>query len=478
MKITFRNLAAIKEAEIDLRKLTIIIGPNNSNKTYLAYSVYGVLRDARNLVGLAPRLPLTRARKGRYIVQLTPSFFDLVHRGVERLGPVFAKKGGRFFQDGSGKLFSETTIGVSVEKSEIEAALDAVVDGFWLSHLREEPLAVSREGAKLIIQDEIDPVPFGLRERRRGKPYISTAFLWDLAHSLAPQPTVFPAERDSLLLTYKLLHKRRYDLLREQARLINKGETAEVEALGELVALAYPRPIEDFLDMLVEIELQREPEGDPRSPSPFAELADLLEEAIHGNARLRFFPKAAGKDLKLTVKGDLSIDLHNASSSVRQLAPLVLFLRHSANRRSPGLLIIDEPELNLHPESQAKLLEILAIYTTLGGRALLTTHSPYLMAHLQNLISGQIDSPETLRAQASSLYLKDARAFLSPENVSAYEVKDETLRSLRDPEFGFTWDTLSDVSGEIQRKYFEIRNMAASSTDEQESEPAFIGDRR
>lgn len=42
MKIKLWNLGSIKEAEVDLRPLTVIIGPNNSNKTYIAYSIYGL----------------------------------------------------------------------------------------------------------------------------------------------------------------------------------------------------------------------------------------------------------------------------------------------------------------------------------------------------------------------------------------------------------------------------------------------------
>jgi predicted ATPase len=46
MKIKFWNLGSIKEAELDLRPLTVIIGPNNSNKTYIAYSIYGLWKNS------------------------------------------------------------------------------------------------------------------------------------------------------------------------------------------------------------------------------------------------------------------------------------------------------------------------------------------------------------------------------------------------------------------------------------------------
>lgn len=64
----------------------------------------------------------------------------------------------------------------------------------------------------------------------------------------------------------------------------------------------------------------------------------------------------------------LKIDLYNASSSIKQIAPLLLYLRY---RAAPNqTLIIDEPEMNLHPEGQAKLLEALGMLVNLGVRVL------------------------------------------------------------------------------------------------------------
>ncbi len=39
MKTTVRNLGVISEAEIELKPLTIFVGPNNTGKTWLAYTL-------------------------------------------------------------------------------------------------------------------------------------------------------------------------------------------------------------------------------------------------------------------------------------------------------------------------------------------------------------------------------------------------------------------------------------------------------
>ena len=42
MKVRVRNLAKIREAEIEVKPLTIFVGKNGTNKSYMAHVVYGV----------------------------------------------------------------------------------------------------------------------------------------------------------------------------------------------------------------------------------------------------------------------------------------------------------------------------------------------------------------------------------------------------------------------------------------------------
>jgi type II secretory pathway component HofQ len=41
--------------------------------------------------------------------------------------------------------------------------------------------------------------------------------------------------------------------------------------------------------------------------------------------------------------------------------------------------------------------------------------------------------------------------------VSAYEARGGTLHDLKDKDFGIRWDTLSDVSTDLQQRFFAIR---------------------
>lgn len=438
MKIDFQNLGTIKKTTLDLRPLTVIVGPNNTNKTYLAYCVHG-------LFGLLPSFGgagQSEANPARFLLK----FAEIVTNTQELLNAVTGEFTGQlaeYFQDTYGKLFAETKLGIRIDDKEVLAAL------------RNMGLSL---GAKQDVS---------MQGPSRWHKEMALQFLCaDTIAAISTAALTLPAERNALVITYKMLSARRYRVLRDRERslFLQKGQkstkaaleaqTRELALLREQGDLRYPRPIEDFLDFLTDVELNAARSLNDNK-GPFGKLAVAIETHIQGGHRTGYVRTAlGGSELALTVNDQLRLDLYNASSSIKQLAPLLLYLRYRAAPRQT--LIIDEPEMNLHPEAQAKLLEALGMLANLGVHVLLTTHSPYFMAHLNNLIASDPKSPARKKRQAQHLYMGDPAAFLSPSDVSAYEMRPEGLVSLADPEYGIRWDTLSDVSSELQRRYFAI----------------------
>lgn len=436
MKFTFHNLGTIKRTTLDLRPLTVVIGPNNTNKTYLAYCVHGLMAT----MGIPPRFDLLGHRNdGEWDVSVAISELVSSMQTPGRFDG-FALTLREFFQDTYGGMFKATKLELSVDEYDVRSALAAAASKRFelgTSSVTVHSVKRNKKAALQVLRDAVAP-------------------------SLAREPLTLPAERNALVIAYKVLSARRYRILRDSDRHWRFNFTPEyIEAdtrqralLREQGDIRYPAPIEEFLDFLTDVELAA---GSPKNApsSPFGQLASRIEASIQAGHRTGYEATAlGGRELALTVSDSLRLDLYNASSSIKQLAPLLLYLRY---RAAPGqLLIIDEPEMNLHPEGQAKLLEALAMLTNLGVHVLLTTHSPYIMAHLNNLIAADASSQPRRKAQAKHLYMADAAAFLAPDAVSAYEMRADGLTSLADPEYGIRWDTLSDVSAELQRRYFAI----------------------
>lgn len=60
----------------------------------------------------------------------------------------------------------------------------------------------------------------------------------------------------------------------------------------------------------------------------------------------------------------------------------------------PGdLLMVDEPELNLHPENQRRVARLFACLVNLGIKVFITTHSDYIIKELNTLIMLNHDQP-------------------------------------------------------------------------------------
>lgn len=473
MKITFSNLGKIKKTTLDLRPLTVIIGPNNSNKTYIAYSVYGIWQSVLNSLN-APIIDITpiidfdciKWTKNILSVDITPKLLGEITASYNQKIIRFRENLGYFFQDSSNKLFTKTKFDIEISKKDIQSALAKFTNTKY--ELSESHFKFRVE--KNVIQGELLKAPDNPKDVSAIEVEFILTITWKITNILFNNPLIFPAERNALVLTYKLLVLGLLNSFRNQrmkwvlpSKIINNWYSADtLGATAPLISTNYPKPIEDFLNFLYTIEFQKD-----KTSKTFHSLADKIEKNIQSKNKTEFgLTLVGGKEIKINVKKGLDIDLYNASSSIKQLAPLLLYLRYRAKEND--LLIIDEPEMNLHPESQAKLLEVLGMLVNAGVNVLLTTHSPYFMSHLNNLISGDTENEKNLEAQAKSLYLKDKRAFLKPEDVSAYEMKNDKLKNLKHKDYGIRWDTLSDVSADIQQKFFEIYEKGDNSRNGEE----------
>ena len=455
MNIRFHNLGKIKETELDLKPMTVIIGPNNSNKTYIAYSVYGLWQTLAGVpYGNGDVIQFRSSPDGLLTTKIDAireNFTTYINKNVSD----FVEELEIFFQDSSRALFANTKFDVSISSEEFSSALN-VLQGATINLRGGEKLHIDLEKDVLVVSatQETATTSEELQINNISPLQLSFMLRTSILGELFAHPYLLPAERNAFVITYKVLANRRLKLMLDaQRRLFSSREASkrQLDLLKEAGEVRYPQPIEDFLELLFEIET----ETNSSSQNGMGKLAANIENSIQNGNKINFRATAlGGQEIMVDVGNGLNIDLYNASSSIKQLAPLLLYLRYRAAKGD--LLIIDEPEMNLHPESQAKLLEVLAMLVNEGVYVLLTTHSPYIMAHLNNLAHATEVSAAAKRKQAKSLYLGDAAALLDMDQISAYEMRDNQLHSLKDPDYGIRWDTLSDVSGDLQQKFFQI----------------------
>lgn len=120
-----------------------------------------------------------------------------------------------------------------------------------------------------------------------------------------------------------------------------------------------------------------------------------------------------GYDLQVkTTTGDGWQDLTHVGVGVSQILPIVLMLLLS----EPGdLIILEQPELHLHPKIQSRLCDFLVAMTSSGRQCLIETHSEYLINRLRlRIVQNEKNKLENL---SSIYFVKKINSLSVFENI-------------------------------------------------------------
>ena len=153
------------------------------------------------------------------------------------------------------------------------------------------------------------------------------------------------------------------------------------------------------------------------------------------------------------------LPIHMTASIIKSLSSLVVYLKHIAQKND--LIIIDEPEINLHPDNQIILTKLFARLINKGFRLLISTHSDYVVRELNNLIMLSSDKPEIESLKNGYGYTKEE--FIRKEDIAVHYFnyplksrsnKQVTVESLEIDDSGFEIPSV-DVTIEQQNKIAE-----------------------
>ncbi|RCR65659.1 AAA family ATPase [Larkinella punicea] len=147
-----------------------------------------------------------------------------------------------------------------------------------------------------------------------------------------------------------------------------------------------------------------------------------------------------------------SVDLGKSASGYQSIIPLLLVVNHLRNKESRRF-ILEEPELNLFPQAQKELIYYLLKQgeTTLHpSQMVMTTHSPYVLSAINNLLFASIVAESIPENRAEIEQVIPSESWLNPADFSAYFVENGTIRSIVNESTGLIADNeLDDVSENI-----------------------------
>lgn len=122
-------------------------------------------------------------------------------------------------------------------------------------------------------------------------------------------------------------------------------------------------------------------------------------------------------------------------------------------------VIIEEPELNLFPETQQKLMYYMLAQINASEREhqlVITTHSPYILFSLNNCMMGGLvrdNVPEEKRESFESY-----KSWIDPKKVSIYEIHDGRLENIQDEDGIIEDNYLNQAYKENSAEYLSLLN--------------------
>lgn len=126
-------------------------------------------------------------------------------------------------------------------------------------------------------------------------------------------------------------------------------------------------------------------------------------------------------------------------------------IKDNISRTHFANIIMEEPELSIFPQSQVAMVrDFIRMLATERDMLVFTTHSPYVLYALNNLMLGWL-AKDNLKEEAEEGLLKQADAFVNPKQVAVWEINEGKFLPAQGSESG----TIQDESGLIRGNYFD-----------------------
>ena len=421
MKITVSNLGPIREAKnIEISPMTIFVGPSNTGKSYLAMLVYAIHKAFADDFYF-------RRYKGivKYMEQLEESQKIGVDT-IQQIFQLFAKAVSYAWKEQMMYCFGEE--GKKLIDADQDQSLIVKVHSSGLCkslalHSPEDSIITKEKCRKVAIQINEDLCQSNeVTAKKRSELPRSYRYPWSnnliqrllqlFREDFMPKSQqdysgnayYLPAIRGGIMQ----IHLTMVSAVIEQAPMVGLTEGFTIPKLNGVLS--------DFLKNLINI---RNPEFRQwwTVGSRFRISTEKLQKSMaNGRQKIRKINKKMEQDIlsgKIEIQESetqypdfrysfakdgkkLELPLMRASSSVSELAPVSLFIRHYL--KPYDLFILEEPEAHLHPGAQRQISEVLVSLVNAGVNVLVTTHSDNILEQISNYIyADQADIGKTTR---------------------------------------------------------------------------------
>ena len=474
-QISIRNLGPIAQADLELKPLTIFVGPNNSGKSYAALTIYSLVRSIgeSDLYSGAPfsrkfgnfRLLFNQAApeldpirevlrrpaadvesvfSGQAEFQAMPAELqDLVRRESENLTDLLAERVAYEFQRCFGVNLDDLgRRDRATKRGEFEVDANDVYTGLlWNLQCRNDELSTTKWEPDIsrgrISLGPSRPGQHIMDDPVRALELLIDGYVSHLVNGYSVDAHYLPASRSGILLGHKTL----------ASLIVGRASRAWIEPMN---VPRLPGVVTDLIQALLLLNIRDTP-----VPS-MGTVVEFLESNVT-RGRITIGSQLEYPEIHYANESG-TFQLHQVSSTVSEIAPLVLFLKYLIE---PGnLFILEEPESHLDPANQRHLARAIAMMVNAGVRVLLTTHSDIFVNQINNLMKIRDLSSDELRKRN---YTK--QDVLRPEHVGAYLFRPDveegtTIQSIPvDSDYGISTESSDMVHRALYDEAIELEHV-------------------
>ena len=439
LTISVKNFGPIAEGSVDLKPLTIFVGPSNTGKSYMATAVYAVMRAVEG----RPQVPYTRNLEQRGLASGFRSRWEVPPDVIDAIREWVKLQDGRAWED---QDIPESSMPEEA-RSELRQSTVQVLE--WLHRDVTQQLFLAYTGNSQLVRKGSEPKDFLLRIRRKhplleldialgdgkkAKPSFDVATASTPSNIIEHWGTDQHLDEEIIPGVYSSLFSRLrisaaeaiFDGLPHSSFFLPAARSGIAQGQKILAASiirqssllgssrvnipALPGVTTEFLSDMVSLDRSM---GSPNRNVELHQAISFIEtNVLQGEIDLDEsaglpYPEVAYR----TKTGEFTLE--HSSSMVTELAPVILFLKYLVR---PGhLLILEEPESHLHPAAQRQLARGIVRLVNAGVRVLITTHSDIFVSQINNLLRASYASKRWLREQGFA-----PEETLKHDDVSAY----------------------------------------------------------
>ncbi|MBP7533342.1 MAG: tetratricopeptide repeat protein [Chitinophagales bacterium] len=154
-----------------------------------------------------------------------------------------------------------------------------------------------------------------------------------------------------------------------------------------------------------------------------------------------------------------AIKMRESASSHQAVVPMYVCMNYWSEKYNKSMLVVEEPELNLFPTSQKELIGFIiksCLFAKPSNQLIITTHSPYTLTSLNNLL--EADNTHRLKPRLIDkiLAIVPFEKWVDGNHIAAYHLKKGEAINIFNKEYRIIADSGIDEVSDILNEEFNL----------------------